>query len=429
MIEPRILRRLLEPEGQQALQAAMDLAPQEADFLPTFQRLSRRFPADLARAAAEQAILRRKAREKFASAERMYFASEALEQATPEAVAAYRASRFTGLAPIFDMACGLGGDATALARVGPVVAVDRDRLRLMLLAANAAALGLTDRLTLVRADLHSPAWRFPSGAGAFYDPARRVAGHRVRSVLGYQPPLDLIDEWLPHLAGLAAKLSPGVDLAEVAHYDCEIEFVALGNELKEALLWFGALKTVRRRATVLPGPETLTAETEPDLPVGAPGAYLYEPNPAVIRAGMVRTLGAMLEARLLDRTIAYLTAERLTPTPFARAYQVLDTLPFQLKRLRARLRQMGAGPITVKKRGSALEPEELIRRLGLKGDQPVTIVLTRVLGKPHALIVREAGGVEEQAPSREKEAGSGTEGSSRGRGSTAHPESPESKQG
>jgi len=90
---------------------------------------------------------------------------------------------------------------------------------------------------------------------------------------------------------------------------------------------------------------------------------------------------------------------------------------------------MGAGPITVKKRGSALEPEELIRRLGLKGDQPVTIVLTRVLGKPHALIVREAGGVEEPAPSREKEAGSGTEGSSRGRGSTAHPESPESKQG
>lgn len=407
----------------------MELAPQEADFLPTFQRLSRRFPPDLARAAAEQAILRGKAREKFHSAERMYFLSEALEQATPEPVSAYTAGRFAGLAPIFDLGCGLGGDAMALARVGPVVAVDRDRLRLMVLAANANALGLGARVTPVQADLQSVAWRFPPGAAAFYDPSRRVRGHRVRSVQRYQPPLDLVDRWLPQLAGLAAKLSPAVDLDEVARYDCETEFVALGNELKEAVLWFGALKTARRRATILPGPATLTAESEPELPVGAPAAYLYEPNPAVIRAGMVRTLGAMLDGRLLDSTIAYLTAERLTPTPFARAYQVIDALPFQLKRLRARLREMDAGPITVKKRGSALEPEEVIRRLRLTGDQALTVVLTRVSGKPHALIVQEAGGERSGAPGRERESGGETEGIWSGSGRTAHPRSPESHQG
>jgi hypothetical protein len=66
-------------------------------------------------------------------------------------------------------------------------------------------------------------------------------------------------------------------------------------------------------------------------------------------------------------------------------------MPFRLKRLRARLRELGIGPLTIKKRGSPLETEQLARRLGLRGDATGTIVLTRVEGKPHVLIVEEVG--------------------------------------
>jgi hypothetical protein len=387
MLDPSTLRLLLSPRGQEALEAARASEPRPEDFLLLSQRLERRFPSALAAAAAEQAILREKARQKFPEADRMYFTREALEQATARPVAEYRAARFASLTLLFDLTCGIGGDALALAAVAPVVAADIDRLRVLLLAANAAALGLAGRISPACADARNAPWGKIRRAGAFFDPGRRPGGRRVHSIHDYEPPLGLALEWAGRVDGMGAKISPGVDLAEIAAYDCEIEFIALENELREAVLWFGSLRRGRRRATVLPGPHSLAAEGEPDLPLSAPGRYLYEPSPAVMRAGLVRTLGSQIGGWMLDRTIGFLTSDRLAPTPFARAYEVCEAMPFQLKRLRDRLRQRGIGPLTIKKRGSPLEPDHLIRKLGLRGDVPATVVLTRVNGKPYALIV------------------------------------------
>jgi hypothetical protein len=195
------------------------------------------------------------------------------------------------------------------------------------------------------------------------------------------------------MQGLAAKVSPAVDLTEVLGYDCEIEFIALGNELREAALWFGSLRRGRRRATILPGPHSLAGDAEPEVDLADPSGYLYEPNPAVMRAGLVRTLASQLGASMLDRTIAFLVSDHLRAGPFARAYEVREAMPFQLKRLRERLRSLGIGPLTVKKRGSAIEPQDLIRDLGLRGELPGTVVLTQVRGRAYALIVEpvEAG--------------------------------------
>ncbi|OGO08661.1 MAG: hypothetical protein A2Z66_04500 [Chloroflexi bacterium RBG_13_66_10] len=388
MPAPSTLRLLLTGPGREALQEAQAAEPRPEDFLALVQKLERRFPSALAAAAAEQAILRRKARAKFREADRMFFATEALEQATAQPVAEYRAARFASLAPVFDLTCGLGGDALALAQVAPVIASDIDRVRLLLLAANASALGPAHRVTPVLADARRPPWGTLKGAGAFLDPGRRQAGRRARSVNEYEPPLAAAVDWAARVDGLGAKISPAVDLAEVAAYDCEIEFIDLGGELREAVLWFGCLKTVRRRATVLPGPHTLVGEAEPEIDLAGPDGYLYEPSPAVMRAGLVRTLGAQIGASMLDRRIAFLVSDRLVTTPFARAYEVAEAIPFQLKRLRARLRELGIGPLTVKKRGSPIQPEDLIRSLGLRGEEPGTVVLTQVKGKPYALIVR-----------------------------------------
>lgn len=388
MADAASLRDLLTPEGQEALQEAMRQASPALGFLPLYQHLSRHHRASLARAAAEQALLRAKARDKFDDADRLYFEREALEQSTPQAIAAYRASRFAGTPIIFDLGCGIGGDTLALARQATVVAVDIDRHRLAVLGMNARVRGVAGRVRGLLADVHSPAWRFPPGAAAFFDPARRRAGRRVRAPERYQPPLEVIRDWLPHLSAMAVKVSPAIDLARLAGYDCEVEFIALGAELKEACLWFGSQRTASRRATVLPGPHTLTAMTEPDLGVSLPLAYLYEPNPAVMRAGLVRFLGEQLSARLLDATTAFLTSDSCTATPFARAYRVVDFLPFQLKQLRARLRQMDVGRLTVKKRGSAITPDELIRKLHLRGEAEATLVLTRVMGQHAVLIVQ-----------------------------------------
>lgn len=378
--------RLLTAPGQAALRAAAALAPSEDTFLTCLTRLQKQVDDALAKAALETVILRGKARAKFSRAEAMYFTREALEQATGEAIAHYRAARFAGRGPVADVACGLGGDALGLTAVAAVTLVDRDPLRLALAQANLAAYGRA--AAALCADVtHTPP---PEAAAIWFDPARRVAGRRRFSVQDYAPPLSLVHTWRARTPAVGVKISPGVDLEELAGYPAEREFIAERGELKECVLWFGPLATTDRRATVLPGPHTLTPLPEAAQTLTAPRAYLYEPDPAILRAGLVTTLGAQLGAAQLDPEIAYLTADGLQPTPFARAFALEDAFPFQLKRLRAYLRARAVGQVTVKKRGSPLTPEALIHQLRLTGAEQRHVFLTHVNGQPYVLIGQPA---------------------------------------
>lgn len=399
-------RHLLTPVGQEAIQAAQALAPREAGFLVHFTRLSRQYPADLARAALETVLLRAKAIAKFPSAGQMYFTREALEQASSGEVSAYRAERYRPFQRAVDLGCSIGGDTRYLAGAVPTVGIDADPLRLAMAQANMTASaggppGTAERPVFIRADVTSPLPISPSpdhrSVALFFDPARRRGHRRAFSVHEYVPPLEIIREWLPDFPAVGVKISPGVDLEELSAYDAaaaspsalpaEIEFISVRGELKEAALWFGPLRTTSRRATLLPGPHTLMdTGNEPQLVVSDPLAYVYEPDASILRAGLVRTLGERLNAAQLDAEIAYLTSAEKTPTPFARAWAVEDWFPFSLKRLRAYLRQRNIGRVTVKKRGSPITPEQLIHDLRLKGDLERVVFLTQLRGRPVVLI-------------------------------------------
>ncbi len=388
-------RSLFTAEGQQALVAAAGFAPREEDFLAHFRSLSRRFAPGLARAALETAILRLEAGTKFPFAERMFFTREALEQASAWEVSTHRAQRFRPFPLLADLGCSIGGDTLALAALAPTLALDLDPLRLRMAQANLQALGLSERALTLQADLAvALPFRITSrsspGIGLFFDPARRDRGKRAYSVHAYRPPLPVIRDWLERFPALGVKVSPGVRRPELAGYAAEVEFISLQGEMKEAVLWFGPLKTAARRATVLPGPHTLASamDTSPPLPVSEPRAFLYEPDPAIIRAGLVTDLGSQLDAAQLDPSIAYLTADRKIQTPFARCWQVEAWLPFQLKRLRAALRQRGVGQLVIKKRGSPLQPEALLHDLRLEGDRECLLFLTQLRGRPIAILAR-----------------------------------------
>jgi SAM-dependent methyltransferase len=381
-------RNLLTREGQWSLESAMAFEPREVDFLGDFKMLSKRFPRELARAALETAILRLEAERKFPieMASQMYFTREALEQATSWEVATYCAQRYAEYDHVYDLGCSVGGDTLALAGVTAVTGVDLDPLRLAMARANAQALGL--KADFIEADLQQfpLATQTSKKTALFFDPARREDHQRVFSVADYTPPLAIIEDWLPDFPVLGVKISPGVQLEELAGYNCEVEFISLNRDLKEAVLWFGPLKTTGKRATLLPGPHTLTAEAQQPLPLSEPLAYFYEPDPAILRAGLVEALGARLGAAQLDPEIAYLTADALSETPFARVWKVEDWMPFQLKRLRTALRERNVGRVTVKKRGSPLMPEEMIQDLRLEGEEERVLFLTQVRGK-HAVVI------------------------------------------
>ena len=72
------------------------------------------FPAELCRAAVALAQLRRRARDKFSLADRMFFDREGLEMASRQEIARYRAWRLRYCEVILDLCCGIGGDLLEL---------------------------------------------------------------------------------------------------------------------------------------------------------------------------------------------------------------------------------------------------------------------------------------------------------------------------
>jgi hypothetical protein len=168
----------------------------------------------------------------------------------------------------------------------------------------------------------------------------------------------------------------------------EAEWVSDGGNLVEAALWGPSLATARRRATVLPAGTTLTDLDDPgQVPAGQPLEHLYEPDDAVTRAGLVTAVAALVGGRLVDEHQAYVTSDRLVATPLARAFRVVEALPYRERALRAALRARDVGTLTIKKRGVDVVPEQLRRRLGLSGSAAATLVLTRVEGRGTALLV------------------------------------------
>ncbi|MEU9471854.1 methyltransferase domain-containing protein [Streptomyces avermitilis] len=376
---------LLTPEGRALLDEVRDTAP--AQELAVATRLRREHPAELVSAALGQARLRQRAAAKFAAedAARMFFTPNGVEQSTRATVATHRARRLRelGVTSVADLCCGIGGDAIALARAGVrVLAVDRDPLTAAVARANAAELGLTDLIEVREADV-TEVDPGPYDA-VFVDPARRGGRGRVFDPEAYSPPLSWAIATALAAPRAALKIAPGIP-HEAVPAEAEAEWISDGGDVKEAVLWFGT-KPGLVRATLLPGPRVLRGRGLPDPAVRPPGRYLYEPDGAVIRAHLVAEVAQELDGGLIDETIAYITADELRPTPYATAYEITDRLPFNVKKLRVLLREREVGILTVKKRGSAVEPEELRKKVKPHGPNSATVFLTRVAGAPTMLI-------------------------------------------
>ena len=394
------LDALLTPEGLALLDEVRGTDP--AHELAVATRLRREHPAELVSAALGQERLRQRAVAKFGAedAGRMFFTPNGVEQSTRTSVATYRAERFhdMGVRSVADLCCGIGGDAIALARAGiRVLAVDRDPVTAAVARANAEALGLAGLIEVREADVTEVD---TAGYDAvFVDPARRGGRGRIFDPEGYSPPLSWAIGAALRAPRAALKIAPGIP-HEAVPAEAEAEWISDGGDVKEAVLWFGTEAGAGAfpaagavRATLLPGPRSLLGTGLPNPEVRPVGRYLYEPDGAVIRAHLVAEVAADLDGGLVDETIAYVTADELRPTPYASAYEITDQLPFNVKKLKALLREREVGVLTVKKRGSAVEPEELRRKALPKGHgrNAATVFLTRVAGAPTLLVGAPAG--------------------------------------
>jgi hypothetical protein len=396
------LRRLRTPEGVAATALAAELVAQGLDVLPALARLRSRVGAEHAGPAWELARLRARARPVFgADADVLFLTADTLEQAGRPTLATRRARRLLSgevggwsIDSVADLGCASGTDTIALARAGAsVLAVDTDPLARELTAANAEALGVADRVWVVAGDAAElvAAARGGEVAGcgaAVLDPARRAGGRRQLDPDRWSPPWSTVATLLDRVPHAVVKVAPGLDHERVPA-GVEAEWVSAGGSIVEALLWGRAVSVAWRRASMVRGDDVLelTADADPGpAPPGPVRGWLHEPDPAVIRSGLVSLVAADVGATLVDPTIAYLTSDAPTGSPWVSSYRVDEVLPFNLKRLKALLRTRGVGRVVVKKRGSAIEPETLAGRLRGPGAGTATVVVTRVAGAATALV-------------------------------------------
>ncbi|MCW3492312.1 class I SAM-dependent methyltransferase [Microbacterium sp. SSM24] len=378
------LTALLTPEGLRLLDAlpAIDSA---ADVARTVSRLRKDgHSPDLVSAVVTQSRLRARAETKFGPfAQRMLFTRAGLEQATRLAIAARHAGRFrdAGLSRVADLGCGIGGDALGLAGLGiAVTAVDADEVTAAIAAYNLAPFGAAADVrhgTAETADLTDV-------DGVWLDPARRTAGHtettRTRPE-DWSPSLDWTFELGRRLpAGI--KLGPGLD-RELIPDEFEAQWVSADGSTVELVLWSGPLarEGARRAALVIRGDEAheLTAPADSaDEPVRELGAYLHEPDGAVIRARLIGDVARSLDAGMLDEHIAYLTSDAALTSPFVSSFRVREAMPAKVPAINAALRRHGIGRLEIKKRGVDVDPAQFRRKLQLRGDAEATLLLARV---------------------------------------------------
>lgn len=382
--------------GPQAADWLEKLAQNGGSLLTVASQLRKDLSAWRAHLVLEQIELRRRAAQKFAQAERMFFTPLGLEQATGEGVARYKAGRFPVDCPIADLCCGIGGDLLAIGSRGPTIGVDRDPVKTLLAAANCRTLESAGNsaaaITLITADVG--AFSLADFSAWHLDPDRRAAGRRTTQVEGQEPGPDVIDRLLAVIPSAAIKLAPAADVPDRWSRQAELEWISHAGECRQLVAWFGGLaaRPGRRAATIVGAgsiARTLVDRSDAPAPENtAIGHYLFEPDAAVLAARLVPTLCAELGLTAIAPGAAYLTGDVLQRDATVQCFEVSDVLPFDLKRVKALLRQRGIGRLEVKKRGVPHDPEQLRRQLRVPGAERGTLLITSVRGVGTAILAR-----------------------------------------
>jgi hypothetical protein len=348
-------------------------------------QLRREYPDRLVRAAFALCDLRQRGAAKFSRAAEMWFDRKGLEQGTSEAVARHKARRFSGRA--FDLCCGIGGDTLALAERCDVIAIDSSPVACLRTEWNADVYGVASRVSVECRDVASVD---AEGTVLHIDPDRRAqsAGRAVR-VEDYVPPLETLQRFAATAHGGAIKLSPASNFGGKFR-NVEIELISLHGECKEATIWFGELRGRESwRATVLPSGETIAGEPlDFAAEISPPQHYIYDPDPAVVRSGMVDAAAVRLGLARLDAAEEYLTGSAPVPTSLVQPFELLAELPNNDTEIRAYFRKSDFGQVEIKCRHVAIDVERIRRRLPLPGTQPAVLIFARLAGKSRALVCR-----------------------------------------
>jgi hypothetical protein len=358
------------------------------------QKLRTRYDAALVRAAMAVQTARTKAEGKLPEACRLWLTRVGLEQSTAWEVAQHKTQRFPDSQHVFDLCSGIGVDTATLLSRGSVTSVDVDPAMLLRcqwnietwIAGNAVRAGgewqqkATDVLGLNLSEklVH-------------LDPDRRKDRDRpAKRLEHYHPDLQWMQQLVQTAAGGALKLGPASNFMQ-KFPQSEIELISQHGECREATVWFGSLAGKKSfRATVLPSGESLSADP---LDAWCPTTdtfsdYILDPDPAVVRSGLLDTVGEIHNLQRIDKKDEYFTGARIPDTKFVHGFAieaVLGNNPTELKRY---LRANPGRDYEIKCRHLSVNADTLRKQLP-RGEGPIKVLFyVRRAGKATVVVAR-----------------------------------------
>ncbi|QGJ69085.1 Hypothetical protein PBC10988_7510 [Planctomycetales bacterium 10988] len=378
---------LVSEVGQEWLDRVQDLRKENPDILALLGILRKQLAPEKGSLLLHQLELRERAKGKFPFSDSMLFSPTLFEQSTDFSLACYKAVRFRPYQRIADLCSGLGGDLLGLAASladREFYVYDRSPIALALTKANIGLLPenrhqfsfhqqILDKNFL---DLSScDCWHF--------DPDRRAQGQRTTQWEAMEPSPECGRLYLELCENSAWKLAPATEMPPDWELICEREWIGHHRECKQQVAWFGGMTDSAglRRATVIDGEGkplgSFLGDPDPPLQLGSLAAYLYEPDPTLLAAGIIGDFAEKLEVAGLIPRGGYLTGDRLLDHPMLQTFRILEILPYQVKNLRRHLRQRDVGHLEMKCRGIKVDLEGLRKQLRLEGSLTQTLILTR----------------------------------------------------
>ncbi|MBI2102501.1 methyltransferase domain-containing protein [Candidatus Woesearchaeota archaeon] len=303
-----------------------------------------------------------KALEKHPRAEELEHSGEDIRWATPEIVAEYRAKRLK-CKTIVDLGCGIGFQTFAFAKhCAHVYAIEIDKEKIERAKKNAVVLGLKN-ITFISGDALSPVVikQLKDVDIVFCDP-QRLPEEVERKMGTIQPDIHQLLEKYGRLTDkIAIEFPP--QIKEIP-FDCEREYLSWQGKLNRLTLYFGKLKRTERSAVTLPTGECLVVGEEKKLrEVRSPEQYLFDVDPAVVKAELLAELSEKTGAALLQRgrNTVFTGPTLLEEAFFVHAYIILETVSFEQNVLRKALQKVKAGTVILR---YSVDPNEyaLIQR-------------------------------------------------------------------
>ncbi|MBC8261240.1 MAG: hypothetical protein H8E43_05430 [Planctomycetia bacterium] len=370
------------------IEAAQSAVP---DDVQTISRLRKKGSLEQVSTVLELLEARRRARGRLSQPDEWWIDREGAEQATRSIVAEHKSRRVrevSGEQPIIDLCCGIGSDALALSKRGPVILVDHDPLKLLLASANLRHFSRNkshDSHLVIRAKAENlPLAPLP----IHIDPARRSETQRLHAYSEMQPGPAVIESIIEHHRDVALKCGPGVSADDLPAG--EIEWIQDGPDLVEATLWCGQFDGGnRRRATLVKTGLSVSGNPIPleELTLKTP-QFLHEPVPVLERSGLTGHLQADLAAGELHPGLGWLAGQDHKTSPWFRSFEVVDRLGWHEKKVIDWFKARGEAPRAIKTRGVKEDPAALGRKFPRKkGDW--TLALLRRGTKIEAWILQE----------------------------------------